>query len=68
MLNFNLIEKLKVVLPFGKKNNDKRKVGVLEEGKDSLYVNCEGVGPDGGLINKGKRNKFINSRWRASKK
>ena len=57
MLNFNLIEQIKLKFNFGKKATEQKKVAVIDEGKDSLYVNCEGIGPDGGLINKGKRNK-----------
>lgn len=69
MLNFkfNLIEKLKLVFNFNKKASIKR-YGVIEEGEDSLYVNCEGSGPDGGLLNKGKRTKSINTKWVATKK
>jgi len=68
MFNVNLIEKLKLIFNFSKKTKDKRKAGVIDEGKESLYINCEGTGPDAGLINKGKRNKFVNSKWNASKK
>jgi len=68
MIHFSLIEKIKLKINFNKKNKDKKRVAVLDEGKDSLYVNCEGVGPDRGLINRGKRNKFINTKWKVSKK
>jgi len=68
MFNFNLIEKIKLVFNFNKKSKDVKRYGVIDEGKDSLYVNCEGVGPDGGLINKGKGNTFINTEWKALKK
>lgn len=66
MFKFNLIEKLKLVFNFRKidKNNiDYRRAGVIDEGKYSTYENCVGIGPDAGIINKGKCTKMINSKW-----
>ncbi|MBD3331138.1 hypothetical protein GF354_06490 [Candidatus Peregrinibacteria bacterium] len=68
MLNFNLIEKLKITFG-GRKSNksiEQKRVGVIDEGVDATYINCEGIGPDGGLISMGKRMKSINSKWRAT--
>lgn len=46
-----------------KQTKDTRKAGVIDEGINSTYINCEGIGPDAGLINKGKGLKSINSKW-----
>lgn len=46
-----------------KETSDTRKAGVIDEGIDSTYINCEGVGQDAGLISKGKGLKSINSKW-----
>lgn len=42
---------------------DTRKAGVIDEGINSTYENCEGVGQDAGLISKGKGLRSINSKW-----
>lgn len=59
-----------VVIYFGirsdKENSEEkdiRKAGVIDEGVDSTYVNCEGIRSGAGLISKGKGLKSINSKW-----
>ncbi len=47
------------------KNKGKRRAGVIDEGINSTYINCKGVGPDAGLISQGKGLKSINSEWRS---
>lgn len=69
MFRFNLIEKLKLVVHIGKtkeQERDLQRVGALDEGIDTTFINCEGVGPDGGLISRGKGLRSINSRWVAT--
>ncbi|MFA6177499.1 MAG: hypothetical protein WC694_01230 [Candidatus Paceibacterota bacterium] len=46
-----------------KESADTRKAGVIDEGINSTYIDCEGAGPDAGLISKGKGLKSINSKW-----
>ena len=41
-------------------SNDTRKAGGIDEGVGSTYINCEGIGPDAGLISKGSGLKSIN--------
>lgn len=45
---------------------DQRRAGVIDEGIDTTFIDCEGVGPDAGLISKGKGMKSINSKWRTT--
>lgn len=54
------------ILVGSKKVNDKRKVGVLLEGRNATLVNCHGEGPDAGLIDKGENNKSIDSNYIAT--
>lgn len=71
MIRFNLIEKIKLIFNIkvsNKKAVDSRRAGVLVEGKNSIFVNCKGVGPDAGMIDKGKGTKIINSEWIATGK
>lgn len=71
MIRFNLIEKLKLVFHIKrsqKNNKDQRGAGVIDERVDSTYINCEGIGLDAGIINKGKGMRSINSKWTATKK
>ncbi|GEM_PF-4709165 len=46
-----------------KYDKNTKKAGVIDEGIDSTYINSEGVGPDAGLISRGKGLKSINSKW-----
>jgi len=71
MIRFNLIEQLKIIFNIKKplnNNFDKRKAGVINEGSGTIFDNCVGVGPDAGIINKGKDMKSINSKWIATGK
>ncbi len=45
-----------------------RKAGVLCEGKNATFINCEGVGPDAGMIDKGENTTSIDSKWRATRR
>lgn len=65
MFNMNLIEKIKVIVNFVG-NKEKRKAGLFSEGKNALYVNCKGRGPDAGMIDKGKGTKIINGEFEAT--
>lgn len=69
MIRFNLIEKLKLVFNFKRSNISnlsKKRVAVIDEGVGTTFINSEGVGPDGGLISRGKDMKSIGSKWTAT--
>jgi len=71
MIRFNLIEKLSLFFNFnklGKTDVNQKKVGVVDEGVGTTFINSEGIGPDGGLISRGKVMKSINSSWTATDK
>lgn len=73
MFNFNLIKNLKIIFKFGHNNkkelsNDHRKVGILVEGKDTTFVDCEGSGPDAGLLDRGENTMAVRSKFIAIKK
>lgn len=44
-----------------KNKEDRKRAGVIDEGLNSTYVDCEGIGPDAGLISKGNGLRSINS-------
>jgi len=49
-----------------KVKKETRKTGVLCEGKNATFINCEGVGPDAGMIDKGENTTSIDSKWKAT--
>lgn len=43
--------------------SDKKTIGIIDEGEETLYDNVETEGFDIGFINRGKRTKVLNSRF-----
>jgi len=66
MFNLNFIEKFKLRFNVNRKYNDRQRAGVLCEGKNATFINCKGVGPDAGMIDKGKNTTSLNSEWKAT--
>ena len=46
-----------------KGDKDIRRAGVIDEGVNTTFIDREGIGPDAGLISKGKGLKSINNTW-----
>ncbi|MCK9578212.1 hypothetical protein M0R01_01805 [bacterium] len=69
MIRFNLIEKLKLILNLNKKSDkNNQRSGVICEGKNATFINCKGIGPDAGIIDKGENTTSINSEWKSENK
>lgn len=68
MIRFNLIEKIKLIINSKKGKADKRMFGIITEGKNATFVDCEGRGPDAGIIDKGKNTTAINSNFTSTGK
>jgi len=69
MFNFNIIKNFKLKFNFSKKHSkDNRRAGVISEGENATFIDCKGIGPDAGIIDKGKKTTSINSEWESSNK
>lgn len=68
MIRFNLVEKLKIIFNFKKSKADRRMFGIITEGKNATLINCEGSGPDAGIIDKGENTTAINSNFTSTGK
>jgi len=44
-----------------------QRVGLLEEGKNNTYINCEMEGSDYGMIDRGKNTTIIDSKIKSTK-
>lgn len=47
---------------------EQKRAGILSEGKDTTFINCVGIGPDAGIIEKGTGTKAIDSQFYATGK
>ena len=71
MFNLNIVKNLKIIFKFGKKDkrfSDNKKVGILSEGKNAKFIDCEGCGPDAGLQDKGENTKVVRGKYHSNHK
>jgi hypothetical protein len=61
MFSFNIIEKLKLVFNFGRKN--KRTVGILNQGKHNTFENNKFYGYDEGIRDQGEDTKAKDNKF-----
>jgi len=65
----NIIAGGDIVVGNNKENSKKiQRVGLLEEGKNNKYIDCEMEGPDFGMIDRGENTEVINSKMRSNNK
>ena len=72
MFNLNIIKNLKIILKFRKKDkrlsDDNKRVGILTEGKNAKFIDCEDFGSDAGLQDKGENTKVIRGKYHSNYK
>jgi hypothetical protein len=48
--------------------SDMRRAGIINEGSHNSFIDCEAIGPDAGIIDKGNNTKVIRGEYKSIRK